>query len=239
MTCYSIKMASFIPPIEQLSIFNSVFFNPGQLNIELGSTGMTGSSPMGETGPVGSGGVGSTGIQGMTGMTGMTGPTLGSTGPTGSQIPSDSSLWNNDSQSTSSTTFADIPNLTASITPSSVNSKILVLVSASGVHYQGGISSSSTLYIRLLRDGNVIYVGNTAGNRTQTMVSAYQVDVANSSDSTLPLTGIYLDSPNTTSSVTYKLQYALSSATGTGLINIDASFRTPANSSIVLVETLL
>jgi len=95
--------------------------------------------------------------------------------------------------SSSSSTYADT-GLTATITPTSSSSKILVLVNQAGC---GKDSANTNLGLRLNKGASVLatfeasagYTGTTAGNR----IGACSIS--------------YLDSPATTSSVTYKTQY--------------------------------
>lgn len=95
----------------------------------------------------------------------------------------------------STTTHADTT-LTASITPSSSSSKILVLVSQNGVGKSSG-NASNACDVKLLR-GATFLTGITAAGETQT---ALQVNVGG-------ISFCYLDSPATTSSTTYKTTFA-------------------------------
>jgi hypothetical protein len=94
-----------------------------------------------------------------------------------------------------STTVAADTTLTATITPQSNTSKILVMVSQNGLA-KSAANANNNLYIQLLRGGSFI------------------ADVAKSilfTGSSLVLTGAaslsYLDSPATTSATTYKTQF--------------------------------
>jgi hypothetical protein len=97
--------------------------------------------------------------------------------------------------STTSTTFADT-GLTATITPTSATSKILVFVNQVGCHRNSG--TNGALQLRLLRGATSIvtfekYLGYNGGT----------VEINAGSASTT-----YLDSPATTSATTYKTQLA-------------------------------
>jgi hypothetical protein len=85
-------------------------------------------------------------------------------------------------------------NLTATITPSSATSKILVLVNQNGV---GKETNNTSVDIRLLRGATVIL--NFDKNAASTANTDRQI-VASSST-------CYLDSPNTTSATTYKTEF--------------------------------
>jgi hypothetical protein len=100
--------------------------------------------------------------------------------------------------SSTSATYADT-GLTATITPSSTSSKILVVALPNGCGKVGNVYS---LY-RLVRGSTEISViGPTLGN-TQTTLTSIGFNVQ----------AIYLDSPATTSATTYKLQFGSSGAT--------------------------
>jgi hypothetical protein len=106
--------------------------------------------------------------------------------------------------STSSTSFVDITGLSASITPTSASSKVLVL----GSLY---ISASGTpiTSINLVRDSTSIGQGDADGSRTRGIAAGR----SDSSFQTLSITVNFLDSPNTTSATTYKFQMSTSSST--------------------------
>ena len=96
--------------------------------------------------------------------------------------------------SNSTSTLADT-NLTATITPQSNTSKILVIVNQNGLA-KSGAEVNSSVYIELLRGGS--FIANVAKSILFT-------------GSNLVLTGAaslsYLDSPATTSATTYKTQF--------------------------------
>jgi hypothetical protein len=93
---------------------------------------------------------------------------------------------------TSSTSYVDITGLSVEITPTSSSSKILVLVQGGEWgHYTGGAYTS---YMKILRDSTAI-TGDNKVNAREGSGNA----VGNASFS-------ILDSPNTTSAVTYKGQ---------------------------------
>jgi hypothetical protein len=97
--------------------------------------------------------------------------------------------------SSSSSTYADT-NLSASITPSSTSSKILVIVNQGGVGKSAG-DTDAGVRIRLLRDSTTL---TTITDRFAYTATLLQI--------TLAVGNAYLDSPSTTSSVTYKTQFA-------------------------------
>ena len=95
--------------------------------------------------------------------------------------------------------------LTASITPKFSTSKILVIVSQNGVGQAGG--SNITLTLKLLRNStSLINFENTIAYTG----GATNLRCASSTN--------YLDSPASTSSVTYKTQFANNAATGSAYV---------------------
>lgn len=96
----------------------------------------------------------------------------------------------------STTTYSDT-GLTATITPSSTTSKILVFVSQNGLHKTSG-NSSNAISIILLRNGTTIQSFAKSLGYDGVAVSRYL-----GSASTM-----ILDSPATTSAVTYKTQFS-------------------------------
>jgi len=108
-------------------------------------------------------------------------------------------------QSTSSTSYVDATSLSVSITPSSASNKVLILFT--GTFQNNGSTLNS--YLTILRGAtnlattNDYFILNSAGTRI----------IAGSAAS-------YVDSPNTTSSTTYKIQIkAESTSTATILTN--------------------
>lgn len=131
-------------------------------------------------------------------------------------------------------TFTDITGLSATITPKSASSKILVTVSI-GL----GFSTQSFAYARILRDSSTI-VGEATnrGNRPSVNFHTYDLD----NGGILPRqTSTHLDSPSTTNPVTYKVQF---SATSTVSVYVNRSERdqntttndTRMTSTITLME---
>ncbi len=97
--------------------------------------------------------------------------------------------------------FNDITGLILSITPTSATSKILVI--ANCCFSSGG---NGDAYFVLVRDGNRIPASTYAGLLNNSTDSAINYSMINNGLS-------YLDSPATTSSVTYKLQGGIAGGT--------------------------
>jgi hypothetical protein len=111
-----------------------------------------------------------------------------------------------DTFSNSSSTLTDITGLSATITPSSTSSKILVLVSTNC----SNTAVNGRVFMRLMRDATPICVGNASGVIRQISMIT-QVDSTNNAQ-IVNITN--LDSPNTTSATTYKVQHAVLVSTG-------------------------
>lgn len=124
--------------------------------------------------------------------------------------------------STSSSTFIDT-GLSASITPKFATSKILVQVNQGGCGKTGG---NTGVNYRLYRNGSQIQVILDAGfyNGSATVDNRFGI-----------ISTTYLDSPATTSSVTYKTQFA-NFTSGTGLAYVQDFGNTQIASTITLTE---
>ena len=122
----------------------------------------------------------------------------------------------------SNSTYTDTT-LTASITPSSATSKILVLI-AQSIQTQHGANTDAITAFRILRDATTLVTYNRInGIRAGTGQDSFIINIGYVSPT-------HLDSPNTTSSVTYKTQFSLVS--GTNSITNSAS----TTSTITLME---
>ena len=119
----------------------------------------------------------------------------------------------------SSNTYADT-GLTASITPSAATSKILILVNQNGIQ-KNNANASTRLQLRIMRDATAIH---TLGTRFLYTNSTLELVAGTASTS-------YLDTPSTTSAITYKTQF--------GSTGSDASVSVQANSSENSTITLL
>ena len=137
--------------------------------------------------------------------------------------------------SSSTNTFVLFPGMSVSITPSSTSSKVLVCWTANIT------PSVGTGHLRLYRDTTSIFQGVAASNR----IGSTQVhrDAPTPYDySVTALTGLYLDSPSTTSAVAYNLKGTLGSTySGTFYINqtrldSDNDFDGRTASGIIVME---
>jgi hypothetical protein len=117
-------------------------------------------------------------------------------------------VFKNDVFSTTSTSYVDVTGLSASITPSSASNKILVLLRTTQA-----ASGPDQVFTTLLRDATTIAAANTKD------YFSHMYPSRNSTDTNIYIphgsTHVdYLDSPSTTSSVTYKVQMKVNTATG-------------------------
>lgn len=132
----------------------------------------------------------------------------------------------------SSTSYADISGLAATITPQSTTSKILVMYRVNGSNN----SASNMNALQITR--NTTAVGNGSNSGQLPCHSAVRGQYSDGN----PLwtsSGEFLDSPSSTSALTYQIQYRVDGATG--YINRDPSngatlnYATPL-STITLME---
>ena len=116
-----------------------------------------------------------------------------------------------DTTTTTSTSFVDMSGMTVSITPSVVTSKVLVFLNLnvnSGDKYM--------VNMRLLRDSTPVFIGDQANvNRARSTF----LDRTDDHQSVSNYSGQFLDSPATTSAITYKMQWAEESG-ATAQLNI-------------------
>jgi hypothetical protein len=136
------------------------------------------------------------------------------------------SATSNTQTTVTSATFTD-SGLSASITPSAASSKVLVLISQSLVVTRSSTAQGGAM--RLMRGSTQIYITAGASNYSTLSVGTF----AASTSLALISPMVYLDSPNTTSSTTYKTQIRPQNTTNSGLIEAQTD---SAESSIVLIE---
>jgi len=120
-----------------------------------------------------------------------------------------------------STSYAD-SGLSASITPSSASNKVLIIVSQ---NIQPSITDNGIKgYMKLLRDSTDIITENLfeiiTGNANSNLIQA-----------NFPI--VYLDSPSSASSITYKTQMRVNSTSASGKITAQNE---SSSSSITLIE---
>jgi len=137
-----------------------------------------------------------------------------------------------DTSSYGTEAWADITGMSVDITPSATSSKILVMSDA--------FLSPNTglgLHLRLMRDTTAIYIGDAASSRQQATKGAVYYHAASGFSYAFQ----YLDSPNTTSATTYKLQWwpEINDAyIGRTYSDGDADYNSRTANSITVMEVL-
>ena len=117
--------------------------------------------------------------------------------------------------STSSTSYTNVTGLSVNITPSATSSKIFVMMDV-----VGGSGAYIAMFLRLMRDSTAIHVGTSVGNRFAATAGTGDDP---SDQFPLSLTASVLDSPSSTSQITYKVQMATEASGNTGTCHINRS----------------
>lgn len=123
--------------------------------------------------------------------------------------------------------------ITATITPSSTSSRILVLIDGKF----GGSDAAVNFSLRLLRNNSLIYGGTDTANKQgfahfEQGWTAFQYFI-------MPANATTVDSPSSTSALTYKVQIAHNASGGTAFMNRTANnsaAQANTRSSITLLE---
>ena len=154
------------------------------------------------------------------------------TGISGGKILQVVSTTKTDPFSSSSTSYVDVTGLSATITPASSSNKIMVLVTACGN------TNGSKGYGRIVRGSTAIAVGDADGSKVQ---ATFDMNNAASGNRGQSYVGSILDSPNTTSATTYKLQIRHENGAGNANINRlhvndDSAVNGRYSSTITLME---
>ena len=141
------------------------------------------------------------------------------------------SVTKTDTFSTSSSSYVDITGLTVNITPSASNSKILVLYTVSG-----GTNYHS--FTRLLRGSTAISIGDASSSRTRATTGNFYENASGSMAYTYGVN--FLDSPSSTSELTYKAQILAGGATyvNRSRSDTDAYYGSRLASTITVMEVL-
>ena len=110
-----------------------------------------------------------------------------------------------DTFSSNSASFTDITGLSVSITPTSASNKVLITVSM--VVSVDSWNNGGAMFVNLVRDSTNLAVGTSGSSVNATSgYNAYSSSEANTYYNFSPMVITFVDSPNTTSSTTYKLQ---------------------------------
>ena len=159
--------------------------------------------------------------------------TVDTTGRAGNILQVVQTVKTDTATTTSTNTFVDT-GLSVSITPSSASNKILV---TANLNFSAG--DMQNIAWRLVRGSTDLYMGDAASNRTR---ASGAVRVSTNQDAEHQnCTSVFLDSPNTTSATTYKVQWCRTYSTSTIYMNrasedTDNDDRTRVPSSILVQE---
>jgi hypothetical protein len=155
--------------------------------------------------------------------------------PAGGKVLQVVTTFKSDTFTTSTgNTWVDITGLSATITPTSATSKVLILTSL----VMQGKNGQNGAFAKLVRGATDIGIGDAAGSRTRTTFDTY---ISDDDDYGGQNGHMYLDSPATTSATTYKWQVYGSAATANVYVNrgendADSAARGRSASSIILLE---
>ena len=120
------------------------------------------------------------------------------------------------STSVSSNSYSgNITGLEATITPTSATSTIFIMVTLHATHHSYGQAN-----YRIVRDSTPIGVGDAAGSRAQLTSGLQPADAtANTNTPVMNMSAHHMDSPATTSAITYGVQLYSVNPTGTMYVN--------------------
>ena len=126
--------------------------------------------------------------------------------------------------------FTDITGISLSITPTSTSSRILI-----NTFIPVAVDNGYNVHLRLMRDSTAICIGDASSNRPRSTWQGF----FNTNEDQWPVSIQFLDSPATTSAITYKVQmksgvqcYVNRTSTDRDTVNFDA--RTA--STIIVME---
>ena len=110
-------------------------------------------------------------------------------------------------QSITANTDTTINNLSVNITPAASSSKIMIFIR---LFHESSNTDSQNSGCFVIRDSTPINVGATAGSRIHTMLSLPQNYTSpNASSTPETFNGFTIDSPNTSSQITYHIGYRI------------------------------
>ena len=108
---------------------------------------------------------------------------------------------------TASTSFTALTGLSATITPTSATSKILVTATV-----MVGANSNNIGYLQLLRGASDLIVADSPGSRTASW-TGFMANFASAGFVVAPQTVTFLDSPSTTAATTYSVNIRVNGGT--------------------------
>ena len=143
-----------------------------------------------------------------------------------------------DTFTTTATSFTLVTDLAASITPSATSSKILVTVSIMGNRSN---NNGEVGQITIFKDSSNLINASSPGSRTPSISSGVQMGNSNGDVNAEPYSFSILNSPSTTSSITYDVRVKMISGSGEFYINrveddLNNNIRGRGISTITLME---
>jgi hypothetical protein len=140
-----------------------------------------------------------------------------------------------DTFTSSSTSYVTVTGLTASITPSSTSSKVLIIVQLS----VSGARLNNAQSFKVTRGGTDIYRGDAAGSRTRSVFSP--ASAVDSSANLESYSMVFLDSPGVATSTTYQVEATAQGSSALLCVNrsetdTDQALIGRGASSITLIE---
>ena len=133
---------------------------------------------------------------------------------------------------TTSTSYTTITGLSVTITPSSTSSKILV-----SFNLNAGISNAIGA-IRLYRNGTAIAIGDAINEPANNRITVNVYNGGDDANSTPNFSMSTLDTPNSTSAITYELKAGCVQGSGTIVVNDNTSQHRPYSYSAVTPSTI-
>jgi hypothetical protein len=136
--------------------------------------------------------------------------------------------------STASTSWINWTGMAVTITPQFSTSRIFLTFTSQA----SNDTTNSFQYVKVQRNGADIALGDTAGPATRCWIDGAQQTAGTTSVYGKPLAGTFLDSPATTSPVTYQIQ-VIRTANGTAFFGRTADIADGNRSSIPSVLTAM
>ena len=145
--------------------------------------------------------------------------------PTGSVLQVSQATLAGTQAISGTSTWTDVTSLSVTITPTASTSKFLISFS---INVQG----ENNTYFRFVRNGTAIGIGNADGSKSRVSAgNRYTGGTSWNGAETFQLSAQYLDSPATSSSITYKVQMYADSSGGTGSAYVNYSSHEVNNAS--------
>lgn len=102
-----------------------------------------------------------------------------------------------DTYTQNSNSFTTVPGLSATITPVSTSSRILVAVTVNSA-----VASNYNIISRISRNGTPVFIGDASGSRPRALNQGFKTSV----EYTDTISATFVDSPASTSALTYAYQ---------------------------------